>query len=139
MLALTLVVGIVNVTAVQVARIRLYDVADAAALDAADAVRDAELYATGVRGGLPLTDEAVHESVARYLAATPLPANVSAWRLERAGVRAPADALPGAAPAAEVSLTGTVDLPRGGGLLAGLAGPVTLTVSSTADPRTAPS
>ncbi len=136
-LALTLVVGIVNVTAVQLARVHLYDIADAAALDAADAVRDEDLYASGVRAGLPLTDDGVRESVARFLAGTQLPVNVSAWALERATVR-PGEP-PGAAPTVEVSLTGTVELPLGGGLLAGVSGPVTITVNSTADPRTAPS
>lgn len=135
-LALTLVVGVVNVTAVQLARTRLYDVVDAAALDAADAVDDAELYATGVTGGLPLTDETVTGSVERYLAATPLPVNVSSWRVERAVARAGTGRA--AAPAAEVTLVATVEPPLGAGLLAAVAGPFTLRVGSTADPRRAP-
>ncbi len=128
-LALTLVVGVVNVTAVQLARVRLYDVADAAALDAADEAREVDIYGGGVRGTLPLSDDVVRESAERSLAQVARPEAIGSWRLERAGLGAQVGT-------AEVVLTGEVVLPLGGGLLAAVAGPVTLTVTSTARPLT---
>ncbi|MEP7160271.1 MAG: pilus assembly protein TadG-related protein [Dermatophilaceae bacterium] len=131
-LALTLVVAVVNVTAVQLARVRLYDVADAAALDAADEAREVDIYGGGVRGTLPLTDDAVRASAERSLVQVARPEAISSWRLERAGVGAQAGT-------AVVVLTGDVVLPLGGGLLAAAAGPVTLTVTSSARSLTAAS
>lgn len=130
-LVLTLVVGVVNVTAVQLARVRLYDVADAAALDAADALADDAAYRTGVGTTIPLSDAGVREQAGRHLAQSERPVHVSSWDL------APGTGV-GDGRAATVVLTGTVEMPLASALLAAVFGPVELTVSATAQARVGP-
>lgn len=68
LVALLLVVVVVDVTAVHLQRQRLYGLADAAGLDAADALDTGGFYRTGVRTRvLPVTDEGVRASVGAYL------------------------------------------------------------------------
>ena len=68
LVALLLIVVVVDVTAVHLQRGRLYGLADAAALDAADALDTGDFYRHGVRSAvLPVTDEGVRVSVRRYL------------------------------------------------------------------------
>ncbi len=81
--ALTLVLGTAAVTSAQLSRMRLLDVADAAALDAADAL-DTGAYARGVHDAVPLSDESVRASVAQYVAARPLPVGITAWQVDAA-------------------------------------------------------
>ena len=79
--ALTIVFAVVGVTSVQLSRIHLLDAADAAALDASDALVEQRAYGEGIGAGLPLTDDSVLEAAGAYLAARPLPGRVSAWSL----------------------------------------------------------
>ncbi len=73
MIALTLVIAVIDVTAVHVQRNRLYAVADAAALDAADALDNQGFYSHGglvELGGaraILLSDRSVIGSVRAYL------------------------------------------------------------------------
>ncbi len=67
-LALVLVTVVVGASAVYLERKRLLAVADAAALDAADALDTAALYERGAGpGGVPLTDASVRRSVEDYV------------------------------------------------------------------------
>ncbi|MFI7586697.1 pilus assembly protein TadG-related protein [Spongisporangium articulatum] len=68
LVVLLLVVVVVDVTAVHLARGRLYALADAAALDASDALDSQGFYRQGSVGEvLPVTDEGVRASVRTYL------------------------------------------------------------------------
>jgi hypothetical protein len=108
MIALTLVVVVADVTAVRLQRHRLLDLADAAALDAADAVDRAGFYRSGVvqegdRVAVPLSDRTVRRSVEDHLARAGDP------RLERVLVGDPTGAPdPGTA---EVTLRAPARLP----------------------------
>ena len=77
--ALMLVVGGVDATAVQLARTRMLDAADGAALDAADALDEAGAYGQGLDEAVRLTDATVQQAAAGYLAAQPRPSGVSSW------------------------------------------------------------
>ena len=110
LIALSLVIAVVDATAVHIQRNRLYAVADAAALDAADAVDSQQLYAQGglvlVEGDrpVPLSDRSVRRSVADYLS------NATAQeRLSEIAVVDPTGSpQPGTA---EVTLTARAQLP----------------------------
>jgi uncharacterized membrane protein len=74
LIALTLLIVIVDITAVHLQRDRLFAVADGAALDAADALDEAQFYDSGavaspgdVTAAVPLTDETVRASAERYV------------------------------------------------------------------------
>lgn len=127
-LVLTLVIGVVDVTAIQLARVRLYDASDAAALDAADAIFEGGAYRDGVRERLPVTDESVRAAAQRYLATTDRPDRLTSWQIGAGTGTADGRS-------ATVALTGTVEAPIGGGLLADVFGPIRLTVTSRADGR----
>lgn len=78
-IALTLVIGMVGVTSLQLSRIQLMDAADAAALDAADAVDEEWLYDQGLGHGVPLSDPGVQQAAAAHLAARERPSRVEDW------------------------------------------------------------
>lgn len=80
-ICLTLIMGIVGVTSVQLSRIQLLDAADAAALDAADAVSPETVYGQGVGAGVPLSDAGVIEAATSHLQAREAPPHVSDWTL----------------------------------------------------------
>lgn len=127
-LTLTFVIGIIDVTALQLARVRMYDVADAAALDAADSLAEDAAYRMGVGPHIPLTEEAVRDQAGRYLAATGRPDHVSAWALAPGtGTRD--------GQTATVVLIGTVQVPIGSGLLGSVFGPMQVTVAASAQAR----
>lgn len=125
---LTLVIGVINVTAVQLARARLYDVSDAAALAAADAISDDAVYAQGLTTSLPVADARVRAEAASHLANSSRPQNVASWALGAAtgavGERA-----------AQVELVGVVTLPLANDLIDRLGGPVTISVHSNAQAK----
>ncbi len=124
MIALLLVVGTIDVTAAHLSRMRLLDAADAAALDAADAL-DARAYRVGVAEAVPLSDATVRASSGAYLGSRPLPRGISSWRVD------PGTGSPDGRTAVVV-LTCRVDLPMGGSLLDALGSSVTIHVTSRA-------
>lgn len=123
-IAIMLVTGGVAVTSVQLARIRLYDTCDAAALDAADAI-DLGAYAGGVTDAVPVADRTVRASAAEFVASRPLPVGVRAWSV------APGTGSPDGRTAV-VRMQATATLPLVGALLESLGGSVQVTVESTA-------
>ncbi|WP_162872863.1 pilus assembly protein TadG-related protein [Austwickia chelonae] len=127
-LALTLVVGVVNVTALQLARARLYDMADGAALDAADALNESVVYRQGLGARVPVTDASVRAQAEKFLSSRPLPEHVSTLSLvEETGS---SDGR-----SATVAVSGVVEMPLGNLLLTSVFGPVRITVASTAESR----
>lgn len=78
LIALTLLIVIVDITAVHLQRDRLFALADATALDAADALDQSRFYAGGALGSagdptVPLSNRTVRASAQRYLrAAAPI-------------------------------------------------------------------
>ncbi|GAB2675746.1 pilus assembly protein TadG-related protein [Thalassiella azotivora] len=77
-IALLLVTVVIGASAVHLERKRLLAVADAAALDAADALDEAALYDAGAAPqGVPITDASVRRAVEEHLAG-----NVAAQDLE---------------------------------------------------------
>jgi Flp pilus assembly protein TadG len=124
-LVVVLILGAIDVTAAQLARMRLLDTADAAALDAADALDERAAYEQGVLDNLTLTDASVRDAAAAHLAATPLPPGVTAWSLTT-----PSGTPDGAT--AVVTVRGRATLPMSGWFLEQLGGSVTITVTSRA-------
>jgi len=124
-LATLLVLGAVDVTAAQLARMRLLDAADSAALDAADALDERAAYEGGVLDQLAITDESVASAATAHLARTPLPSGITAWSV-----------VPGTGTSdgatAVVTIQGTATLPMSGWVLETLGGSVTITVTSRA-------
>lgn len=122
---LTIVFGIVGVTSVQLSRIHLLDAADAAALDASDALAEEQVYAAGLGSGVPVTDATVSEAATSYLASRPVPSRLAGW-----GV-GPGTGTPDGRTAV-VTLTGTARIPVVSPVLAAFGGGVSITVTSTA-------
>jgi Flp pilus assembly protein TadG len=120
-----LVLGTVDVTAAQLARMRLLDTADSAALDAADSLDESSAYESGVLDRLALTDESVASAAAAHLARTPRPPGITSWSL------VPDTGAEGG-DTAVVTLQGTATLPMTGWVLDSLGGSVTITVTSRA-------
>jgi uncharacterized membrane protein len=111
LIALTLVVVVVDLTAVHLQRQRLFAVADAAALDAADALDRSRFYREGSRtstsdtsAAVPLTDQTVRTSAENYLVAA-----VAHTGVLDAAVDEPTGTPDGVT--AEVTVVGTADLP----------------------------
>lgn len=140
-LLIVLVALVVDVTAVQLARARLYDVADALALDAADAVSQSALFRQGVGTTVPVSDDSVRVAARRLLDAQERPPNVASWQL---GDETGAEPVPGADRAsatgagAVVTLTGRIEVPMASGLLDAVGGSVMLTVRSRAQALVTP-
>lgn len=123
-IAMTLIIGGLAVTSVQISRMRLLDAADSAALGATDDGAE-QIYADGVARDLPLDDAGVRESAAANLSERPRPHGLESWAV------APGTGSPDGRTAVVV-LTGEADLPLIGGLLQSMGGSVTLTVESRA-------
>lgn len=123
-IALTLILGIITVTTVHLARMRLLDAADAAALDAADAL-DERVYTDGVGQAVPLTGDSVWLAASQALASRPLPDRMSSWSL------APGTGTPDGETAVVV-VTGTAHLPVLSRAVEFLGTSITLTVESRA-------
>ncbi len=123
-IAMTLIIGGLAVTSVQISRMQLLDAADSAALEATDEGAE-RIYDTGLGETLPVTDEIVQRSAAEHLASRDRPYRLESWQV------APGTGSPDNRTAV-VRLTGEADLPLVGGLLESLGGSVTITVESRA-------
>lgn len=124
-IALMLVIGAVDATAVQLARTRLLDVADAAALDACDALDPAVAYRGGLGQAVAISDASVRDAAAQYLAARPQPHGISSWALTT-GTGSPDGQT------AVVRLRGEARIPLVGPVVSAFGGSVTITVESRA-------
>jgi len=123
--ALMLIIGGVDVTAVQLARARLLDAADGAALDASDALDNGSAYGRGLNATVPITDASVRQSATEYLAVEARPHGISSWVLTD-GTGSPDGHT------ALIRLRGTVDIPIAASVLAAFEGSVNITVESRA-------
>jgi hypothetical protein len=125
-IALMLIIGAVDVTAAQLARARLFDAADGAALDASDALDNGSAYEAGLRlESVRITDGTVRQSATGYLAAQPRPHGISSWVLAN-GTGSPDGQT------AVIVLRGTVDIPIAASVLSAFGGSVQITVESRA-------
>lgn len=124
-IALVLVLGVVGATSVQLSRIRLLDAADAAALDAADAIDEDSVYREGLGEGVPLTDAGVLDAAGSHLAGRGLPPRITGWSL------GPGSGSPDGRTAVVV-LQGRASIPLISRILDPFGGGVTITVESRA-------
>ncbi len=124
MVAAVLIAGTVAVTSAHLTRMRLLDVADGAALRAANALDDAA-YREGVGTSVPLSNASVRQRAAEYVGSRPRPGSVTQWRL------GPGTGTPDGVTAV-VDLTGEAQLPLVGGVLRSLGASVTISVRSEA-------
>lgn len=124
-LALSVVLAVVGVTSVQLARIHLLDAADAAALDASDALAREIVYAEGLGAGVPLSDETVVTAASEHLASRTMPGRISGWSV------APGTGTPDGRTAV-VAVTGVARVPVLGRLLDQFGTGVRITMTSTA-------
>ena len=125
LIALMLIVGAVDVTAVQLARTRLLDAADGAALDASGALDNRSAYQAGLKSAISISDESVRRSATGYLLSDPRPHGISSWVLAE-GTGSPDGQT------AVVRLRGTADIPIAASVLEAFGGSVTITVESRA-------
>ena len=123
-IAMTLIIGGLAVTSVQISRMKLLDAADSAALEATDEGTE-RIYASGLGETLPVTDAVVQRSAADHLASRDRPHGIESWAVAE-GTGSPDGRT------AVVRLQGEADLPLIGGLLESLGGSVTVTVESRA-------
>ena len=123
-IAMLLIAGTVAVTSAHLSRMRMLDVADGAALSAANALDDSA-YAAGVGESVPLSNTSVQERAAAYVGSRPRPASILAWRL------APGTGTPDGRTAV-VALTGEAELPMIGPALRELGVSVRISVESHA-------
>lgn len=126
MLLLLAVVGAVDTTAILLARIRMYDAADAAALNAADSIDEGSLYRSGVGDSLVLTNATVQNAAIQSLGRQERPTWVTDW------------AIAGGTPdgrTAVVRVSGRVRPPVTGGFISIFGQSVPVTVESHARAR----
>lgn len=123
-IAMLLIAGTVAVTSAHLSRMRLLDVADGAALSAANALDDTA-YRKGVGDAVPLSTASVRQRAAAYVESRPRPGSILAWRLE------PDTGTPDGRTAV-VALTGEAALPMVGPALRELGVSVTISVRSQA-------
>lgn len=128
LIAFVLVAVVADAAAVHLARTQLSDVAEAAALDAADALADTA-YGSGIDGSqgsaVPLTDASVREQVQRYLATYEPTSRLDAVRLRPGTGTADAQS-------ATVALAGRAHLPIAAFVVASWNGGITVTATATA-------
>ena len=130
LVAMLLIAGAVAVTSAHLSRMRLLDVADGAALSAANALDDSA-YDQGIGESVPLSNRSVQERAAVYLDSRPRPGSVTAWRL------APGTGTPDGRTAVVV-VVGEAELPMIGPALRDLGVSVTIRVESRARSDVAP-
>ena len=124
-IALMLIIGAVDVTAVQLARTRMLDAADSAALDASDALDNGSAYGKGLRSAIEISTDSVRRSAARYLVVQPRPHGISSWALVD-GTGSPDGQT------AVIRLRGTAEIPIAAKVVAAFGGSVDITVESRA-------
>ena len=124
-IALMLIIGGVDVTAVQLARARLLDAADGAALDASDTLDSGSAYSGGLRSAVEISDASVRQAASQYLAVQPRPLGVTSWVLAD-GTGSPDGQT------AVIRLRGTADIPIAAAVLSAFGGSVNITVESRA-------
>jgi hypothetical protein len=125
LIAFSLIAVVVDATAVHLARSQLTDAADAAALDAADAL-GGEVYTGGIAGAaVPVTDSSVRAQATTYLSTYTPPRRLDAIALGDATGSADGQS-------ATVQLSGRVRLPIGAAVLRSFRDGITVTVTSTA-------
>ena len=135
LIAFSLIIVVVDATAVHLARTQLLDAADGAALDAADSIDASGTYGAAdapasspeepATHHLVLTDASVRDQAAQYLSTYEPPS-----RLDQVAVVAGTGTSDGES--ATVVLTGRVRLPIGGVVVAGWSDGIDVTVTSTA-------
>lgn len=134
LIAFTLIIVVVDISAVHLQRQRLFSLTDGAALDAADALDESRFYGEGAvdrEAAVPLTDRSVRSSVERYLAtAAPLA------RLEAVAPDQPTGSPDGVT--AEVTLIGRATLPLFSFATAGWSDGVPIRATSRARARASP-
>ena len=123
-IAMLLIAGTVAVTSAHLSRMRLLDLADGAALSAANAL-DESAYDQGVGESVPLSNQSVRERAAAYVGSRPRPGSIAQWRL------APGTGTPDGRTAVVV-VVGEAELPMIGPALRDLGLSVTITVQSRA-------
>lgn len=123
-IAMLLILGTVVATTAQINRVRLLDVADAAALDAADAL-DLQAYRLGFDDTVRISSATVWQSAESHLASRERPARITSWRIEQ-GTGTPDGQT------AVVVVSGQVSLPVVGPLLDAVGGSVTITARGDA-------
>ena len=125
LIAFCLVAVVADAAAVHLARTQLLDAADAAALDAADALGD-EAYQAGLgSAAVPLTDAGVRAQATRYLSTYEPPS-----LLDRVAVQPGTGTDDG--DSATVVLAGRVRLPVAATVVASWRGGIVITVTSKA-------
>lgn len=80
MICILLITGVIAVTSVHLSRMKLLDVADGAALAAANALDDTA-YGGGVGEAVPLSNATVRQTAGDYVASRPLPGGMVQWGL----------------------------------------------------------
>lgn len=80
MICIVLITGVIAVTSVHLQRMKLLDVADGAALAAANALDDTA-YQGGVGDAVPLSNATVQQAAADYVSSRPLPGGMASWGL----------------------------------------------------------
>lgn len=123
-IAVLLILGTVVATSAQLARVRLLDVADGAALDAADAL-DTRAYSVGLDDAVAVSGATVWEEAEAYLAVRERPDRITWWSVE------PGTGTPDGETAVVV-VSGRVELPVVGPLVEAVGGSVTITVVGSA-------
>jgi hypothetical protein len=124
MIAIVLILGGVGVTSALVARMRLIDAADGAALSAANALAGTA-YTQGVGQEVPLSNGGVVAAARDYLATRPVPQDILTWTLE------PQTGTPDGRTAV-VAMSATVQIPLLSQVLDAFGGSVTVSVVSRA-------
>ena len=138
LIALSLVIVVVDMSAVHLQRDRLFALADAAALDASDALDQSRFYREGAQitvGGeavaVPLSDQSVRTSAQRYLRAAGPGANLVTVAVDK-----PTGSPDGST--AQVTLVARAKLPLFSFVVARWSGGVPLRATSRARARARP-
>jgi uncharacterized membrane protein len=138
LIALTLVIVVVDITAVHLQRDRLFALADSAALDASDALEESRFYSEGASistgagaAAVPLSDHSVQTSAQRFVRVAGPEAHLAAVAVDE-----PTGSPDGET--AEVTLVARAHLPLFSFAVAGWARGIPLRATSRARTRTLP-